>query len=98
MKKITKIILGLSICLLVNAPLTFAGSAQPVDSKTQSIVLIHRLDEIQKMDKSKLTSVEKKTLGNEVKSIHKSLKTMDGGIYISVGAIIIILLLLIILL
>jgi len=61
-------------------------------------ILTNRLNEIHQMDKSKLNSPEKKQLRSEVRSIKKQLREMgEGGIYISVGAIIIILLLLIIL-
>src|SRR5689334_9250182 len=60
--------------------------------------LIQRLEEIKGMDKSEMTSQEKKSLRKEVRGIHKELKTISGGVYLSVGAIIIIILLLILLL
>ena len=60
----------------------------------QAHIMQLRLNEIHAMDKSNLTAAEKKVLRKEVKAIKK---TADGGVYISVGAIIIILLLLIIL-
>ena len=58
--------------------------------------LTNRLIEIKNMDKSHLTSVEKKDLRKEVKEIRRERKS--NGVYLSVGAIIIIILLLIILL
>lgn len=58
--------------------------------------LLTRLDEINAMDKSKLTSSEKKQLRKEVRSTKRELDELGGGIYISVGAIILILVLLII--
>ncbi len=58
--------------------------------------LVDRLTEIKEMDKSNLNRIEKKQLKTEIIDIEKRLKTMDGGVYISVGGIIIILLLLII--
>jgi hypothetical protein len=61
-------------------------------------ILELRLDELNAMDKSKLTSTEKKTLRKEVKSIKSSLREIGGGVYISVTAIILIVFLLIILL
>lgn len=64
----------------------------------QAKVLLLRLDEIKAMDKSELKASERQDLRKEVKSIKKQLSELDGGMYISVGAIIIILLLLIILL
>ena len=61
-------------------------------------VMISRLEEIKAMDKSNMSSMEKKTLRKEVRSIKKSLAQASGGVYLSVGAIIIIILLLILLL
>ena len=61
--------------------------------------LTSRLNEIKEMDKSDLSRSEKKELRSEVKSIKADLKSSgNGGIYLSVGAIIIIVLLLILLL
>lgn len=64
----------------------------------QAQVLLSRLEEIKAIDKTQLTPLEKKELRKEVKSIKKELKTMNQGVYLSVGAIIIIVLLLILLL
>ncbi len=61
-------------------------------------VLLLRLDEIKAMDKSELSSIEKKTLRKEVRTIKSTLKSTGNGVYLSVGAIIIIILLLILLL
>jgi hypothetical protein len=62
-------------------------------------VLITRLDEIKAMDLSKMSSVEKRQLRHEVRSIKATLNQMDGGIiYISAGGLLLILLLLILLL
>lgn len=60
--------------------------------------LIARLDEINAMDKSNLSSKERKHLRKEVRSIKKELRELGRGVYLSVGAIIIIILLLILLL
>lgn len=57
-----------------------------------------RLEEIRSMDKSTLSRAEKKELRMEVHAIKKEMKTMAGGVYFSIGALIIIGLLLIILL
>ena len=70
---------------------------KPVES-AEANVLLARLNEIKGIDKSKLNSHEKKQLRKEVRSIRSQLKTMGGGVYLSVGAIIIIILLLILLL
>lgn len=69
--------------------------------------LSERVIEIQNMDKSNLTSAEKKSLRKELKGIKSELAETNtaakaakngGGIYISVGGLIIIILLLIIIL
>jgi len=64
----------------------------------ESEALLARLNEINMLDKSNLTSSEKKELRIETRSIKKALKANNGGVYLSVGAIIIIILLLILLL
>lgn len=66
----------------------------PAEVKT----MLNRLNEIKEIDKSELSSSEKKELRTEVKTIKKNLKSSGNGIYLSVGAIIIIVLLLILLL
>lgn len=60
--------------------------------------MLNRLEEIKAMDKSTLTSVEKKELRVEVRTIKAELRSTNNGVYLSVGAILIIILLLIILL
>ena len=60
--------------------------------------MMSRLEEIKAMDKSNMTSKEKRVLRKEVRSIKKSMAELNGGVYLSVGAIIIIVLLLILLL
>jgi hypothetical protein len=61
-------------------------------------VMLNRLDEIKAMDKSDLTSEEKKELRKETKAIKSAVTANGGGVYLSVGAVILIVLLLIILL
>jgi hypothetical protein len=61
-------------------------------------VLMNRLDEIKKMDKSALNRIEKKALRKEVRAINTNLRFTGNGVYLSVGAIVIIILLLILLL
>ena len=107
MKKIRK----LSLCIFAILSIT---SFVPIQLKADNIsvsevqqkeaqkakanVLLTRLNEIDKMDKSKMTSPEKKQLRKEVRSIKSNLKELGEGVYLSVGAIIIIILLLILLL
>lgn len=66
----------------------------PVEVK----IKLNRLEEIKAMDKTSLSSIEKKALRKEVRAINSNLKSTGDGIYLSVGAIIIIILLLILLL
>lgn len=70
--------------------------SKPAESAEAKALLL-RLNEINTMDKSTLSSSEKKQLRKEVRSIKSQLNQLGGGVYISVGALIIILLLLIIL-
>jgi hypothetical protein len=84
-----------------NAATNAASSSLPVSKPVESAkakALLLRLNEINVMDKSKLTSSEKKDLRIEVRSIRHSLRETGGGVYLSVGAIIIIILLLLLLL
>ncbi len=70
----------------------------PTEATTESVraqQLLNRLNEISEMDISAMSRTEKKELRKEVRAIKKDLKQLDGGIYISVGALIIIILLLI---
>lgn len=95
------------ICLLTLTLIPIPSHARSNDEVTTSTtpaenpevqVLLSRLEEIKATDKTSLTSSEKRELRKEVKSIKKELKTMNDGVYLSVGAIIIIVLLLILLL
>ncbi len=60
--------------------------------------MISRVNEIKEMDKSNLTSAEKKDLRKELRSLKHELKKTGKGVYLSIGAIIIIILLLILIL
>jgi hypothetical protein len=101
MKKLSTSILTLLLVFTLAGTgyATNAPSKNPADPTTpmtasESAVLLSRLNEIKEMDKSDLSSKEKKALRHEVKAIKKSL---SGGVYLSVGAVIIIILLLILL-
>lgn len=105
MKKI--IIASAIICFftLANPTPTFAGKVDDItntvpdsnaDNPDQATVLLQRLDEIKTMDKSDLSSAEKKELRTEVRTIKEKLAAAGGGVYLSLGAIIIIGILLII--
>jgi hypothetical protein len=80
--------------------LPVAGSTpleNPIEA-ARAQVLLSRLEQIKVMDKSAISTNEKKALKQETKSIKKELKQISGGVYLSVGTIIVILLILLILL
>jgi len=107
MKKITFCLIASCLMFLTFQPSqTFAATKPTTTTEVvtntaeaaKAKTMILRLNEIKSMDMSKLTSSDKKSLRKEVRAINRELKTMNGGVYLSVGAIIIIILLLIILL
>ena len=57
-----------------------------------------RLNAIKEMDKSAMSSSERKALRMEVRAMKSEIREGNGGVYLSIGAILIIVLLLIILL
>lgn len=59
--------------------------------------LIQRLETIKEMNIQSMSTEQQSKLKLEVQTIHTTLKTLDGGVYLSVGTIIIILLLILIL-
>lgn len=65
---------------------------------TEMTRLVNRLEEIKGMDRSALSSTERKELRKEVRGIKEEIAISNGGVYLSVGAVIIIVLLLILLL
>ncbi|MEO6893785.1 MAG: hypothetical protein ABI136_02060 [Ginsengibacter sp.] len=79
---------------------TFAAKTNPVKNEVPKEVraqqIEHRLVEIRDMDKTNLSSTDKKELRKEVKGLKKEARSQ--GIYLSIGAVIIIILLLILLL
>ncbi|WP_026715122.1 hypothetical protein [Flavobacterium daejeonense] len=102
MKKLNFYLTALFLTLSVLTTQAYATEKNPattpkeVPAKVQT--MLNRLNEIKEMDKSNLSSSEKKELRTEVKTIKKNLKKSGQGVYLSVGTIIIILLLLILLL
>jgi hypothetical protein len=73
-----------------------APAPTPITPEAQ--VMLTRLETIQAMEMKGMPRAEKKQLRNEVKEIKANLQAANGGVYLSVGAIIIILLLVILLL
>ena len=117
MKKL-KLSLMAMIFLLAIVPSQLIASTEPVPSPAVSTiavvnkdvsVMVSRVEAIKAMDKSELTSSEKKELRKELRTIKSNLAATNkadlaatsgggGGVYLSVGAIIIIILLLILIL
>jgi hypothetical protein len=97
-------LLTIAILLSVYSPLVMAkdpkSAKEPLteqqQTRLQNIEL--RVSEIRKMDKSFLNRQERKDLRNELREMKNEAKAMNGGVYLSVGAIIIIILLLILIL
>lgn len=106
MKKLpVSILTALLLSASFITPLQAASESDPVavgSVKTaeaaKADVLLARLEEINTMDKSSLTKPEKKQMRKEVRAINKSLRVINGGVYVSAAAIIIVALLLILLL
>jgi hypothetical protein len=100
LKKLTTVLL-IAMCTSIVAP-AFAGDEKTItpiekaDREARSQQAMNRLMEIKNMDKSNLTSEQKRELRKEVKAIRDDRRR--NGIYLSVGAIIIIILLLILIL
>jgi len=77
-----------------------ASSSMSSNKSAESIqahVLLSRLSAIKAMDKSHLSSSEKKNLRSELRTTREQLKNIGNGIYLSLGAVIVIILLLILL-
>lgn len=97
----TKIIytsLLLLITSIVSLPVQAAKPEAQTTHAEQAAVMLQRLETIKEMNVESMSTGEKAELKNEVKAIHKNLKALDGGIYLSVGAIIVILLIILIIL
>lgn len=91
------------------SPRAFANSDAPVeDPKTEltdeevairMAEMKRRVEEIKAIDRSNLTKQERKALRKELREMNKEARALgQGGVYLSVGAIIIIILLLILIL
>lgn len=94
----------LNFCLLLlfipfPAKAAVAGGTDPITVVNQAKVdeLSARLDEIALIDRTTMRPAERRELRQEVRDIKAELKA-QGGIYISVGALLIVIILLILLL
>jgi len=79
-----------SASVLVSIPVVKSES----DIKIAELQL--RLTELNSIDRSEMTSLEKKELRQEERSVRREIQENNGGIYISGGALIIIIVLIII--
>jgi Skp family chaperone for outer membrane proteins len=86
----------ISIQSKASSPASINPSQSVVSAEAQQVLA--RIQEIKKMDKSKLSSAEKKSLRKEAHILKIKAKNGNGGIYISVGALLIVIILLILLL
>ena len=105
MKKITLSMMIIVLSLSVIPTTMLAKTTEPtsINNTTKEMpaevkLMLNRLEEIKEMDKSNLTSADKKALRKEVRAIKSNLKASGNGIYLSIGAIIIIILILILIL
>jgi hypothetical protein len=76
----------------------FVGDKSPISTYEKDRIqqIESRILEIKSMDKSKLSSQERKALRKEIQQMRKEMKGFtSGGVYLSVAAIIIIILVLI---
>lgn len=83
--------------LVPNAVTTSATADNEAVKKANLVRIKARVEEIKDMDKSTLTSADRKALRKELRVLGKEARS-NGGVYLSVGAIIIIILLLILIL
>jgi nitrogen-specific signal transduction histidine kinase len=84
---------------IAEIPAVNSEKVEPTSSeKAKADALLRRLQEIKAMDKSNLSTSEKRSLRKEVRTLKHEIKSADSGIYLSVAALIIIILLLILLL
>jgi len=95
--------LATALVLMLSAPTVMANDAKSKPEMTDKqkvrvAEITRRVEEIKDIDRSELSREDRKALRNELQEMKKEAKAMNGGIYLSVGAIIIVILLLILLL
>lgn len=103
MKKIFPVLMLVCLSLSFLPQSSFAVSVAPpgiVNTTTPTPAtnpLLLRLNEIKKMDKSKLSSSEKKALRKELRTIKRE-AMKSSGVFLTVGALLVVIVLLILLL
>ncbi len=108
MKKINFLVLLMIFSMSATTAFAFTSNPEPTTenliapAKTEKNLseeevnhLINRVEEIRDMDKSNLTSIEKRELRKELKAIKKNVRENGGYVYIGAGSLIIIILLII---
>ena len=106
MKKVTLSLMIMILSLTISSTTMMAKTSDPTNLAPANTevpaevkVMYERLKEIKNMDKSDLTSSDRKELRKEVRAIKSNLRASgNGGVYLSIGAIIIIILILILIL
>jgi hypothetical protein len=98
---VASIVIAFTLPTSTNAMNNINGTAPVSDSAQDAKVfsrIVLRVTEIQNMDKTNLTSTERKALKKELREMKETAGGLDQRVYLSVGAIIIIILLLILIL
>jgi hypothetical protein len=106
MKKITlSIMTALVLLSFMPVSLHAAIVGDPIKSTithkvvpADAVSIRFRLAEIKAVDKSELSSAQRKQLKKEARSLKSDLRQISGGVYLSTGAIILVVILLILLL
>ncbi len=100
MKKLLTILCS-AFVLFLFVPVQANAASEPVSTSvptTSTEALSNRLTEIREMDKSGMSSPEKKALREEKRAIKKQPNSLGGGVYITAGGLLLLIVLLIILL
>jgi uncharacterized membrane protein YvbJ len=99
------ILIALMMVFMLGTTVAFASASdlksnEPVATENKLSAeevnrLLNRVEEIRKMDKSNMTSLEKRELRKEIKDIKKNVRKHGEIIYISGGAVLLVILILI---
>ena len=105
-----KTIFGFLMIFMLSATMAFAGQTELISATDNSAAVVKtenklsaedvarltkRVEEIRSMDKSEMTSVEKRELRKEVKGIKENVRKNGEVIYISGGTLLLIILIII---
>lgn len=88
-----------ALTLTLSAPVIANAAVSDSTADVAALnTIVSRVNEIQNMDKTNLSTNEKKALKKELKQMKHQADGLGRGVYLSIGAIIIIILLLILIL